>query len=196
MAEINVVLLAAGSASRFGGAKQSALIDGVAMVRRTAQAALDSGAGVIVVTGAHADAVTSALAGLAVERVHNDNWDAGMGGSIACGIAHVMRTAPRATATIVALADQPTIGPAQLRKLIDASRRAPDRIVAAKFADVLGPPCLFPRRYFEDLAALSGMQGARKLLDRHAQDVIAVPMPEAAVDIDTREAYERFLRGG
>ena len=46
------------------------------------------------------------------------------------------------TAAIIALADQPLVGTAQLRKLIDDPRRSADRIVAAQHGETLGPPCL------------------------------------------------------
>jgi molybdenum cofactor cytidylyltransferase len=186
---VHIILLAAGSASRFGGAKQAAPIDGVAMVRRAAQSAIATGAEVIVVTGAHLEAVHAAVEGLPLTLVHNADWQAGMGGSIACGVRALP---PQTDAAIIALADQPLVGTAQLRQLIDDPRRDTDRIIAAQHGETLGPPCLFPRRYFDELAGLSGMQGARKLLQQHSTNVVAVPMPEAAVDVDTREDYVRL----
>ena len=192
-AELQIVLLAAGSASRFGSAKQSAPIGGVAMVRRAAMAALSTGAELLVVTGAYTDAVADELAGLPLTLLHNAQWQGGMGGSIACGFRQILSASAQAEAAIVCLADQPLVGAAQLQRLIDDPRRAAERIIAADHGKTLGPPCLFPRRYFVELSELSGMQGARSLLDRHAAEVTAVFMPEAAVDIDTPLDYERLI---
>ena len=192
MADLDVVLLAAGNASRFGSAKQRVLIGGVPMVRRAAQAALATGAGVSVITGAYADEVAQELAGLPLTLLHNTAWQQGMGSSIACGFRHLI-DAPVSAAAMVCLADQPLVGAAELQRLISVHHTAPERIVAADHGTTLGAPCLFPRRYYAELAALAGAQGARRLLDIHAQHVTAVAMPEAAVDVDTPLDYERLI---
>ena len=122
---VAVVILAAGAARRFGAAKLAAKIDGVPLVRRAAIAALTVGMPVIVVTGAHREAVEAGIAGLAVECVFNAQWTQGMGGSIACGAA---KLPPAVDAVIVMPADQPLIDAAQLRRLIDAHAAAPERM--------------------------------------------------------------------
>jgi molybdenum cofactor cytidylyltransferase len=158
------------------------------MVYRVALAALNTSAQVVVVTGAHRELVESCIAGLRVERVFNADWADGMGGSIACGIAAL----DECDSAIIALADQPLVGRAEFAALIAAHAQAPECIVAAKFEEVLGPPCLFPRAYFEELAELRGERGARALLQRRAQQVAAVAMPGAAFDIDTPQDAAAF----
>ncbi len=69
----------------------------------------------------------------------------------------------------------------------------PGRIIAADHGSTLGPPCLFPRRWYPELAALSGPQGARSLLLKHAAEVEPLPLPQAAIDIDTPEDYRHLL---
>jgi CTP:molybdopterin cytidylyltransferase MocA len=194
-AGLHILLLAAGNASRYGSAKQRVLITGISMVRRAALAALATGAGLIVVTGAHAEAVAEELAGLPVTLLHNTHWPQGMGGSIASGFRYLLQTAASSAAAIVCLADQPLIGHAELQRLIAAHRNAPDRIIAADHGAALGPPCLFPSHYYAELAKLSGAQGARKVLERYPAEVDTVAMPQAAVDIDTPDDYERLVSG-
>lgn len=189
---IGIVVLAAGEAKRFGSAKLIVPIDGVPLVRRAALAALTACEQVVVVTGAHREPVEACVADLAVACVFNAQWAAGMGGSIACGIARLLRTTD---AAIILLADQALIGVPQLRQLIDAHTAAPERVITAQFSAVLGPPCLFPRTFFAELAALRGDHGARSLLQRHARLVDAVPMPAAAFDIDTPRDLAPFTSG-
>jgi molybdenum cofactor cytidylyltransferase len=191
---VHAVLLAAGSASRFGSAKQRALVGGVSLVRRAALAGIEAGVGMIVVTGAHADAVVQELKGLPIRVVHNAAWEQGMGNSIACGIRAASED-PSTLAALICLVDQPQVGAVQLRQMIDVHRRSPQRIVAADHGAALGPPCLFPRRFFAELAALSGAQGARRVLQAHPGEVERVAMPEAAIDLDTPEDYARFTGG-
>lgn len=185
---IGIVVLAAGAATRFGASKLTVMIDGVPLVRRAALAALDVGTQVVVVTGAHGDAVEACVADLDVERVFNAGWAAGMGGSIARGISALREC----DAAIIALADQALIGTEQFNALVAAHASSPQRIIAARFDDVLGPPCLFPRQYFRDLLKLPCEGGARELLKQHADRIDAVPMPSAAIDIDTPDDIARL----
>ena len=193
-ASIAAIVLAAGEGRRYGAPKQTLVIDGVPMVRRAALAALDAGTRVTVVTGAHREKVEARLQGIAVACSFNASWREGMGGSIAHGIGFVLRTMPEASACIVLLADQPGVTPADLGRFIAAACRAPDRIIAAGYAGIIGAPCLFPRRCFGELAALAGDRGARALLRRHPENVDVLPLPGAALDIDTIEDHARCVQ--
>jgi molybdenum cofactor cytidylyltransferase len=183
---VGAVLLAAGSGRRFGAAKQIVLVDGLPMVRRTAMAAINADlAPVIVVIGAHGDTVRPCLAGLPVHIAENLDWASGMGGSLALGVRMALTQAPMLPALLVLLADQPGIGAADIRAMVEAYARVPDRIQAARCEDHLGPPCLFPHAYFDELASTAGPYGARGLLERHAAAVDTLELTSAAFDIDT-----------
>ena len=188
---VSVVLLAAGGASRFGSAKQVIPIDGIAMVRHCTHNAMNSGASVVVVTGAHREEVDNALRDLDVTTIHNADWNLGMGSSIACGVGAVARN-PGVEAAIILLADQPLVSGDDLHELISYHRKQPDRIIAASANGTIMPPCLFPRAYFPELLILRVENGARAVLQRYGDHIVTVAMPHAAVDIDTKEAYAQF----
>jgi molybdenum cofactor cytidylyltransferase len=188
---VGIVVLAAGAANRFGSAKQLAQIDGVTLVRRAASAACASAAHVIVVTGAYRAAVEASLAGLPIECAFNADWESGMGSSIGCGI-RALAALQAVEAAIIALADQAAIGNTAFDELVAAWAAAPARIVAARRGGIVGPPCLFPFRYFAELTALRGDRGARSVLERHAPEVCALDLPAAAIDIDTQADYARL----
>ena len=61
-----------------------------------------------------------------------------------------------------------------------------------------GNPVLWSRRFFDDMAALSGAVGARPLLRRYAELVheVAMESPAVVVDVETPEALAAGLRGG
>lgn len=193
VSDIGIVLLAAGEASRFGSAKQAASLDGMPLLRRAAMTAVQT-ATVVVVLGAHRSDIEPLLDGLGVSIAFNPQWPDGLGSSIALGVHELTQRHPGLSAVMLCLADQALIDANDLQQLIDAHRLDPESIVAASFADVLGPPCLFPRGDVDALLALSGPQGARVLLQRHAERVRALPMPHAAVDIDTPDDLARLLR--
>ncbi len=190
---VAIVLLAAGEASRFGSPKQIASIGERAMVRHCAINALGTQAPVLVVTGAHREAVETALGGLHVALVHNPAWSTGMGASIAGGVHAARERNAALRGVLIALADQPSISTENLALLLREHAQTPQHIVASRFGERVGAPCVFPAACFDDLEKLDGPSGARTVIERHEPLCRPVEMPAAAHDIDTREDYRRFV---
>ena len=190
---VAAIVLAAGRASRMGSNKLLAELDGVPIVRRTAAAALASRARpVVVVTGHEAAAVREALAGLDVVFAHNPGYADGMSTSLRAGLA----AAGPAAAALVCLGDMPRLAAHHLDAVI-AAHRDDETIVVPTFDRKRGNPVLWPRRYFAEIAALTGDVGARALIDRHAEQVCFLPIDDPAilVDVDTPAALEALRSG-
>ncbi len=192
MNRLCIVLLAAGNSSRFGSPKLLSPLGDSTLIAHAARAALQTGAPLIVVTGAYADKITAALEGINARLIHNSDWEEGMGTSIATAFRHLPNDADTFDAAIVCPADMPLVGAAQFQRLIDAHRQSPQRIIVSDLGEAQGPPCLFPRHYFEELAKLRGPQGARTLLKEHKAEITSIAMPEAAMDIDTPDDYAKL----
>ena len=79
---------------------------------------------------------------------------------------------------------------------MEAGRDAACDIAAAAYANTTGAPALFKRPMFEALLALHAAEGAKKLIGDPRARVMAVPLPAAAVDIDTPEDYRRVSEQG
>jgi len=90
-------------------------------------------------------------------------------------------------AVLLMLADQPAVSTEDLRRVVGTWRRQPQSIVAAYYEGIAGVPAIFPREDFSTLTGLRGDAGARALLKRGGERVIRVPLPAAAIDIDTPE---------
>ena len=179
-----VILLAAGSASRFGSPKLLADVQGRPMLVRAIESLLEVAPRhrVVVVIGANADRLEPLVHNQKVSVVINHEHADGMASSIRAGLANVPPDCP---GVLIALADQVAVTPGDLRCLLDAWRADPERIAAARHGEVVGVPAIFPAAMFDQLAQLQGDRGARELLRRTAGQVIDVPMPTAAVDVDT-----------
>jgi molybdenum cofactor cytidylyltransferase len=177
-----VLLLAAGGSRRFGSPKLLARFDGESLLRRSARVALGCrAAGCLVVLGANATRLKRELRGLPVDIVVNRHWRRGLSASLRAGIAALPATAP---AALVMLADQASLGPADLELLVAAWQRRPRAIVVARAGAVIGPPAIFPRRCFRDLRRLRGDTGAKPLLRDPSRVVIEIDIPNATEDID------------
>lgn len=191
-----LLVLAAGESRRFGvQPKQAAQWRGEALLTHVARRAQQVAAGeVYLVLGAYAD-VLMPLAPPGCKILIHDNWQQGMGASLAYGVAQL----PVETAAVVVLmADQIDVSVADMRKLIAVAERggnerageAAPRVACAQYEHTFGVPAYFSHHYFSALRALSGDRGAKHLLA--SLGATLVPMPSAAIDIDTPADFEQF----
>jgi molybdenum cofactor cytidylyltransferase len=193
---VAALVLAAGSSRRMGATnKLLATVAGTPMVRRVAETALASSASpVIVVTGHQADAVAAALAGLDVTLVHNPGYASGLAGSLKTGLTALP---PETDAFVVCLGDMPLIEPAHIDSLIAAFDPTSRPICVPLHAGRRGNPVLWSRRYIPDMLALTGDQGARPLLETHAEAITEVPVGTDTIfaDFDTPETLATLKPG-
>ena len=187
------VILAAGSSSRLGTPKQLLRYRGETLLHRAVRLALEAGLHPVhVVLGSNAAAVGEALADLRgrVATVVNDHWQTGMGSSLARGIASLSAaTGPESGAALVLVTDQPRVSHPLLAEIAAAFRTGGAPLVASRYGSgALGVPALFARRYFPELARLTGDRGARALFTRYRDDLVTVAFPEGDLDIDTPAA--------
>ena len=114
--------------------------------------------------------------------VVNESPDRGMGHSVALGIGAVQ--ALSCQAAIVALADMPLVGKAHAESLCKAYDPSYDAITTST-ASYRGPPTLFTRRLFAEMAQLDGDDGARAILN--SSNTRAIPLTKGmSIDIDTQ----------
>ena len=190
---IAVLMLAAGKSSRMGENKMLAEIDGRPMVARTAQRLLASRARpIIAVLGNQADEVDAALGKLPVERVLNADFAAGLSTSLKRGLSALPADVD---GVIVCLGDMPLIAGRELDRIIAAFNPLEGRaIVVPVRRGRRGNPILWARQFFPEMMALSGDQGARKLIEEHADLVAEVEMENDAIfiDIDTPDALAQL----
>ncbi len=190
MSSIAIVVLAAGASTRMGVPKQLLRVHGRSLVRHAVEAALGSSCRpVIVVLGAHGEAVQSELEGLPVRIVRNENWSQGLSTSIRAGIAALPSAPDSPEAIVLTLCDQPFVGADSIEALVAAYRSTGRPIVASQYGGTLGVPTLFSRALLPELLALEGDTGARQVIQAHASSVWPVPCPQGAVDLDTPEDH-------
>ncbi len=179
------VVLAAGASTRFGSPKQLVRIAGRPLLHTAVTRASEVvGSALIVVLGCGAAELGALLKHSPGSVVVNQDWREGLGSSIRAGVARLPLTC---AGVMLLLADQPAVSADDLKRLAGTWRRQPLYSAAALYAGTLGVPAIFPRTLFPELAKLRGDQGARVLLRRNADRVARVPMPGAAIDIDTPE---------
>ena len=186
------LVLAAGLSTRFGSSKQLADFRGQPMIARTMRLAAEVfGRASILVAGNEWARVTAAAAPLEGYFVVNEQCRRGLGSSIAAGVSVV---GDRAAGVLLLMADQPLIEASYLRQMRDEWNRDRNRIVASSFDGIVGPPVIFPRRYFDELCTLDGDRGARRIIEANASSLTLLPCAAAATDIDRKEDLERLVQ--
>lgn len=189
---IAAVVLAAGRSSRMAGPNK--LLEGVGgrpLVRIAVEEALAARTQpVIVVTGHQRERVEAALAGLDVTFAHNPDFAEGLSASLKTGIAAVP---PAADGVIICLGDMPQVDARLIDRLLAAFD--PERgvfIVVPTIAGRRGNPVVLSRRFFPELAALTGDVGARGVIAAHPEAIAEVAVTDGAAftDIDTPDALD------
>lgn len=204
--KLDCLILAAGSASRFGGCKLLADWQGQPLIAASITAAYSlKPEKIVIVAGAFYSQLKAAklidenlaaatLNTSSVELVEFRDWQLGMGHSLAFGVKQL----PNHNPVLILLGDQPLISAQDLQNLYDAWCTQPTQIACACFADTLGVPAIFPARFKTELLACTGDRGAKTLLTRYADELIAdelikVPMPSAEFDVDIQTDLDKLL---
>ena len=192
-ATIGGVLLAAGQSQRMGAQnKLLAEIDGVPIIRRTAQALLDGGLNdLVIVTGHEHRLVAAALDDLPVTCIYNDEYQSGQASSVACGVRHHQNGSH--AAVLIALGDMPLVRPELIAVLLrdhSSLADATDRITLPVFDGRRGNPVIWGRGFFDELVALTGDAGGRIIFAENKNAVNSLGWPDDSIhlDIDTPEA--------
>ena len=183
MRGITGILLAAGSSRRFGSNKLHALLPNgtplvLAAVRRLHRV-LDT---VIVVVHPRDETVPALLLAESVQVVVCQNADAGMGASLAAGVA----ASDAARGWLIALADMPAIQVSTLHRVAQALDDGAE-LVAPFYSGRRGHPVGLHSRFRDELLALSDDAGARSILARHVAVLTRLDVDDAGVlfDVDT-----------
>ena len=180
------LLLAAGGSRRLGQPKAVLTCDGEPLVRRVARLLLDTDpARVIVVLGADAETVASALGGLALERVFNPSWEMGLSTSLQAGADTL---ANHDGPTLVATVDQLQLAATHLAGLLSAPDPARDV--------VSGVPARLSKTTLRAARQLQGDRGFAAFWRQAESPPSRIEAPELAFDLDTPDDLQRAIDAG
>ncbi len=186
-----VIVLAAGKGSRFLGRehKLAQRVGAATVLGTTLQHALASQLQVVVVTTT-AFAATARRSIAARDVVVLPDVDSagaialGMGYSIGAGVG----ACPDASGWLILPGDMPMIQTATLQAVAQELDRYP--VAYAQHKGRRGHPVGFSAELFSELVALSGDEGARRLVARYPAFGVEVGDPGVLVDVDTEADLE------
>lgn len=188
-AELACLILAAGGSTRMGRPKPLLPLDGEALILRTIRAAREAGfADIRVVLRPEDLELQSLLTPLGLHLIPHPGWREGLGTSIALGTASLP---PGMSGVLLLACDQPAVTGELLSRLIGAFDGPGSRVCCA-YSGTLGIPAIFGSDWFPRLGSLRGDRGAKELLREGV--VKAIPYEAGALDLDTPEDLERWMK--
>jgi molybdenum cofactor cytidylyltransferase len=194
MAEIPILLLAAGASHRMGQAKQLLPWGKHTLIEHQVQILLKTGQPLLVVLGHLWEKVATLLEPFPLLALNHKHWDRGMGSSIAFGIRELEEEFPRAEGALIAQLDQPLITETHFNKLLSSFHPGSRQIIVSRSPSGWeGVPVLFDRHYFKQIQTLEGEEGARKIFRQHSRNVLSIESSDDLEDMDTPGTYQKFL---
>lgn len=194
--KITIIILAAGSSSRFGSPKQLLKWKKSNLLQHAIETARASNATqVILVLGANYELIKENINSEGVEIIKNNSWEKGLGTSISVGVKYVMNNRAEVDGILIMLADQPLIDSEYLDKMIANFNSSSQQIIASSYENKKqGVPVIFDKCYFTELKELNDDEGAKHLIRKHLEHVKTVKLDFQNLDIDTIEDYKKLYK--
>ncbi len=192
MTKVVGILLAAGSAQRFGAPKLlQPLADGLPIAAAAAQTLMQVLPNTVAVVRPGDDALIEIFTELGLQVVENPRANEGMGSSLAAAV----KASINADGWLIALADMPWVQPATMAGLLDRINNGAS-MVAPVCSGQRGHPVGFSSRWRQALCELSGDKGARHLLSEHADELELMATEDTSVlkDIDVPQDLSSMLK--
>jgi molybdenum cofactor cytidylyltransferase len=207
---ISAIVLAAGASSRMGQAKAALPIGttGDTVVGRVISTLMAGGIPrLVVVAGAHIDAVRHAMPTFADETsgnpgmprarvIEHPGWEQGQLSSLLAGLNAIDE--PLLEAAMVMPVDVPMIAPSTVAAVISAWRASRAPIVRPASGERHGHPVIFDRSVFDALRSADPSIGAKAVFAMHQDRIVNVEVadPGAFEDIDTPADYRKVVGPG
>jgi len=184
---IRLILLAAGTSRRFGGNKLIWEIDGKPMLQHILEKLTQIKAGLAAeITVVTQSGAAAELAGrFPTDIVINPDPDRGISSSIACALESL---SDNCTHAVFFVADQPWIEAETITEFIHGYIASGMLCGCVAHCGETGNPCAFSRELFDELMALKGDRGGKKVLMQHLDSCYMHELDDGRqlTDIDTQ----------
>ncbi len=181
-----IIILAAGSSSRLGQAKQLVEHNGKSLIRMAIEQSLELNADVrLCVLGHSHELISQEISSYDIITLVNKRYSEGMNTSISNGIKYLMQHHPVIEQVLIMLVDQPFIPHLHYQQLLDKAKSGEYKIVATSYDQTIGVPAVFNQTLFDELSQINGEKGAKAIMTNTNQSLLtSIPCKEAAIDID------------
>lgn len=191
--KIHIILLAAGQGRRFGGNKLLHRLEGKELYRYlpdTLQSLSGERIGVRCIVSQYPEIIDE-MNRRNYQCVMNEMPELGISHSIFLGISRLeeMQALSGGDAVLFGVCDQPYLKAETLQGFLEAYQKSGKGIGCVRCGDKSGNPVIFDVKYLEELKALQGDRGGKRVVKKHPEDVCYYEVSDARElqDIDTRK---------
>lgn len=210
--KIAFVMLAAGNSRRFGANKLLYEIDGIPMYRHVLEQLDDTKkkieniyseysdivqlnnlyrnnitakiiCNIIVIT--QYDAIAEAVKTKEIQVLYNPHPEDGISSSVKIGL----NASLDADAVLFTVSDQPWLTSETICELIHVFLNTSKGIACVSCQGKMGNPCIFDRKYYNELLSLEGDKGGKKVIMKHLDDTQIYEI-EAGRELEDIDYYE------
>jgi len=195
MANIQLLLLAAGASQRMGSPKQLLQWGNETLIEYQIKTILKTNSSLSVVLGAYSEEIVSVIEKFPIEIFINENWEKGMGTSISYGMKLLLERHPNIEGVLITLIDQPLLTTIHFNKMLNLFQEGTGQIIVSHSENGWsGVPVLFDKKYFDELLKLKGDEGAKFITSKYKNSVQLINGDEILKDMDTPKAYNDLLK--
>lgn len=210
--KIAMIMLAAGNSRRFGANKLLYEIDGIPMYRHVLEQLDDTKkkieniyseysdivqlnnlyrnnitakiiCNIIVIT--QYDAIAEAVKTKEIQVLYNPHPEDGISSSVKIGL----NASLDAEAVLFTVADQPWLTSETICELIHVFLNTSKGIACVSCQGKMGNPCIFDRKYYNELLSLEGDKGGKKVIMKHLDDTQVYEIEEGR-ELEDIDYYE------
>lgn len=178
--KLGCVIMASGNARRFGANKLLADFYGEPLISRTFKAMpKDVFCKIAVVT--QYDEVRRLAQNYGFYVIMNGTPEQGISSTVKLGTEFMYEC----DAVMFAVGDQPYLSQQTVCKAAELYAQNTDKIIAAAHNGKRGNPCIFPKRFFDELLRLTGDVGGSAVIKKHPESLMLFETDEKQLfDID------------
>ena len=190
------IVLSAGESSRMGRPKALLPIEGQTFLERIVAALKKTQVGkIIVVLGHDAENMTREIKHLPVEVLINSDYQLGQLSSLQTAVRH-LQSDEHCDGMLVHLVDHPYIDGKLVDLMIQRFYESTKLIVVPRYQGKRGHPVIFSRSLFGELLDAPIEQGAKAVVNAHANETLEIAAGDEGVtiDIDTPDEYRHHVK--
>ncbi len=191
--KISGIILAAGSASRMGQAKQLLPFKQKPLLAHVIDNTKKSNLyETIAVLGCYSGKIMATIDFLGIKIVTNNEYLKGQSTSLIKGLENI---SPVCDAAMFLLGDQPLVTPFVINTIIKAFNISNAPIIIPYYNNIRGNPVIISKSLFHELKLLSGDTGPRILFKKFEKSILKVPVADNTIliDVDTKADYEKLI---
>lgn len=188
-----VCVLAAGLSSRFGGDKLLADFRGKPLYRHMLDK-LEVFSETIKILVTNREEIREEAKKQGVYVVWNSEPKQGISHSMKLGLAEALKQRPDIEGVLFCVCDQPGLSSATMLEMFRLGSLKTGKIIRAAYDGTAGNPVLWPRKYFQELAKLTGDEGGCQILRKYREQALTVEAGrEELEDIDVPEDMKYII---